>query len=111
MTDDATNTESAEVNGGSRSLERVVRRPASHARLTFYELMNSRRPWAHSKNVYDWMEELMDMAELAFTGRRRPTHEEYDEQTKTILKLTESLKEHPEWLDGACACEECRQDA
>lgn len=80
----------------------------SQARKILHDLMDSRRPWAHYDNVYDWMEEIVDMAEQAFTGRRRPTYKEWAEQEQTILKLTEPLKTHPEWHTGPCACEECR---
>lgn len=80
----------------------------SQSRKILHDLMDKRRPWAHSNNVYDWMEEIVDMAEQAFTGKRRPTYKEHAEQERTILKLTESLNEHPEWHEGPCACEECR---
>lgn len=80
----------------------------SQARKTLHDLMDARRPWAHSKNVYDWMEEIVDMAEQAFTGRRRPTHEEWAAQEHAIMRLTASLKEHPEWHKGPCDCDECR---
>ena len=83
-------------------------RSVAQSRKTLHDLMDHRRPWAHSKNVYDWMEEIVDMAEQAFTGRRRPTYKEWAEQEQTILKLTEPLKEHPEWHEGPCNCEECR---
>ena len=80
----------------------------SQARKILHDLMDSRRPWAHSDNVYDWMEEILDMAEQAFTGRRRLTYQEAIEQSQTIVKLTETLKHHPEWHKGPCLCEECR---
>jgi hypothetical protein len=61
--------------------------------------------------MYDAMEEIVDEAEMAFTGQRRPTTREYQELEKTVITLTASLQEHPEWHDGPCACVECRSDS
>lgn len=80
----------------------------AQSRKILHDLMDERRPWAHSGDVYEWMEEIVDMAEQAFTGRHRPTYREAEDHDATILKLTESLKEHPEWHSGPCNCEECR---
>lgn len=72
----------------------------AQSRKILHDLMDERRPWAHSDDVYAWMEEIVDMAEQAFTGRRRLTNKEADEREQIILKLTESLRNIQSGITG-----------
>lgn len=78
------------------------------ARKRFYDWLDRSRLWAQPGcDVYEMMEEMMDMAAAYFRGDCRPTQEHLKAVEADMLKITALLTEHPEGYDGPCACAEC----
>ena len=84
----------------------------ARARKAFYNWLDRTRPWAqpkNSSNVYPMMEEMVDRASICFTGERGPGTDKATQVFEDhILKISESLSEHPEGWDGPCNFLECR---
>lgn len=80
------------------------------ARKILHDYLDGNRPWARCSDMYVVMEQIVDEAQAAFTGTRRPTNKEYEELEKSLLKITASLQEHPENYEGPCDCAECHRN-
>lgn len=80
------------------------------ARKAFFDWLEKNRPWVTAgQDAYGMMAEIVDQAALAFRGDWRPSLQEWQEREAEVLKLTESMDEHPEGYEGPCLCGMCRE--